>query len=100
MMISDPQSEVLGHMIHFPNSGCNLFFTSSPSSMDYFYSPIFGNRELGYNCISCFTSLLGGIPLGYWNTSLFAYKGLSPQSFFSFVHPYKDKFTSTDLFPW
>jgi len=68
MMIGDPQGEVLGCMNPFSNNYYNYFFTSFFSSTDYLYSPMFGNVELSNNCISCSTSLLGGIPLGSWNT--------------------------------
>jgi hypothetical protein len=60
--IGEPHSDVLGLMAPCSNNSYNYLFTSSKYNMDYLYNPIFGKGKSESNCISCSTSLLGGIP--------------------------------------
>jgi hypothetical protein len=99
-MMGDPQCEVLGQITPCSNNSCNCFFTSFTYRIDYL--PIFDNGESGNNCISCSTSLMGGIHLGSLNTPMYSCINSSNSCFYSLVHPFRDAFTliesSLDLF--
>lgn len=91
IMICDPQGEVLGWIIPFSNSFYNYFFTSFTSRTNYLYNQIFENGDSRNGCISCPTSLLGGIPLGSWKNPLYACR--NPSNCFCYlVQPSRDAF--------
>ena len=95
MMIGDPQGEELGLIT--PCTSTNCFFTPFASKTTCLYSPIFDNGETSNNHITCYTSLLGGTPLGSWNTPLYACNNSTNSCFLSLVHPTKDAFTLINL---
>lgn len=71
-----------------PNKSHHFLFTSFSSNMDCKYKPMFGRWEYGSDCLSCSTSLLGGVPLGSWNASLYVYKiSFTRTSIFPYILP-------------
>jgi hypothetical protein len=93
-MIGNPQGEMLSQIT--PYSCCNCFFTSFSSRTNFIYITIFGNGDSSNKCISCSTSLLGGIVLGSWKTPLYSCRKSSNLCFYSLVHPSRDFFALID----
>ena len=92
----DGQGEVLGQTTTCSNSHWNFLFTYFSSGTDDMCIPIFDNGEFGSCCISCSTSLLRGISLVSWNTSMHVYEMLSNWHFCSLIRPSINEFTLTN----
>ena len=63
-----------------------------------FHSMIFDNGESNSSCISCSTFLLGGVPLGSQNTSMYVCKWFSNWCFYSLIHLSRYAFNYTDSY--